>query len=48
MNRHIPNGMYGGVGGRGLVALSYPIISFLKREQYKKPERQETKEEKNG
>ena len=25
MNRHIPNGTYGGVGGRGLAALSYPI-----------------------
>jgi len=26
MNRHIPNGTYGGVGGRKLVAFSYPII----------------------
>ena len=25
MNRRIPNGMYGGVGGRELAAPSYPI-----------------------
>lgn len=25
MNRHIPNGTYGGVGGRELIAPSYPI-----------------------
>jgi hypothetical protein len=25
MNRRIPNGMYGGVGGRGLTVPSYPI-----------------------
>jgi len=25
MNRRIPNGTYGGVGGRGLAAPSYPI-----------------------
>ncbi len=25
MNRRIPNGTYGGVGGRGLTAPSYPI-----------------------
>ena len=31
MNRHIPNGTYGGVGGRGLAALSYPIHFFLMR-----------------
>ena len=26
MNRRIPNGTYGGVGGRRLAAFSYPII----------------------
>jgi len=26
MNRRIPNGTYGGVGGRRLAASSYPII----------------------
>ena len=26
MNRHIPNGSYGGVGGREFAALSYPIL----------------------
>ena len=26
MNRRIPNGMYGGVGGRELAAPSYPIF----------------------
>jgi hypothetical protein len=25
MNRRIPNGTYGGVGGRGLITPSYPI-----------------------
>ncbi len=25
MNRHIPNGSYGGVGGREFAAPSYPI-----------------------
>jgi hypothetical protein len=30
MNRHIPNGTYGGVGGRGLAALSYPINLLLR------------------
>jgi hypothetical protein len=30
MNRRIPNGTYGGVGGRRLAASSYPII--LKRD----------------
>ena len=26
LNRRIPNGTYGGVGGRGLTAPSYPIF----------------------
>jgi hypothetical protein len=26
MNRRIPNGTYGGVGGRRLAAFSYPIL----------------------
>jgi hypothetical protein len=26
LNRRIPNGTYGGVGGRGLTAPSYPIV----------------------
>lgn len=26
MNRRIPNGTYGGVGGRELIAPSYPIV----------------------
>jgi hypothetical protein len=26
MNRRIPNGTYGGVGGRELITRSYPII----------------------
>ena len=25
-NRRIPNGTYGGVGGRGLITPSYPIV----------------------
>ena len=29
MNRRIPNGMYGGVGGQGLGAPSYPIDYFV-------------------
>ncbi len=29
MNRRIPNGTYGGVGERGLVAPFYPIIDLL-------------------
>ena len=28
VNRRIPNGTYGGVGGRGLDAPSYPISCF--------------------
>jgi len=26
LNRRIPNGTYGGVGGRGLITPSYPIL----------------------
>ncbi|MDQ0902887.1 hypothetical protein QFZ80_006715 [Paenibacillus sp. V4I7] len=29
MNRRIPNGMYGGVRGRGLAAPSYSIVDFI-------------------
>jgi len=28
MNRRIPNGTYGGVGGRELIAPSYPILGL--------------------
>ena len=28
MNRRIPNGTYGGVGGRRLAAFSYPILIY--------------------
>jgi hypothetical protein len=30
MNRRIPNGTYGGVGGRRLAAFSYPINRLAK------------------
>jgi hypothetical protein len=29
MNRRIPNGTYGGVGGRELAAPSYPIVYWF-------------------
>lgn len=34
LNRRIPNGTYGGVGGRGLTAPSYPIYCFVIPEEH--------------